>query len=78
MVWVAGAVAPIWYANDNDDGVAARVGEFVPLTISETVVVCLRLPEVPVMVIVEVPAAAVLLAASVITPLANEAVTPAG
>ena len=36
------------------------------------------MPEVPVMVTVEVPAAAVLLAVSVNTLLANEAVTPLG
>jgi hypothetical protein len=78
IVWATGAAAPTWYANDRVAGVAVRVGEFVALTVSETVVMWLRLPDVPVTVTVEVPAAAVLLADSVMTPLANEAVTPAG
>ena len=54
------------------------------LTVSATVVVWLRLPEVPVMVTVEVPVAAVLLAVSVkaLVDVAGfglkEAVTPLG
>ena len=50
----------------------------VPLTVRETVVEWVNKPEVPVMVMVEVPAAAVLLAARVSTLLANVAVTPVG
>ena len=55
-----------------------------PVTVSEMVVLAVRLPEVPVMVTVDVPVAAVLLAVSVSTLEVvddvglNEAVTPLG
>lgn len=56
-----------------------KSGVVAGLMVRATVVVWLRLPDVPVMVTVEVPAATVLLAESVITPLVlNDAVTPAG
>ena len=49
------------------------------VTVRATVVVCVRVPEVPVMVTVELPAAAVLLAESVSTrAVLIDAVTPAG
>lgn len=54
------------------------------MTVNETVVLAVSVPEVPVMVAVDVPAAAVPLAVSVITVLPvvglgeNEAVTPLG
>lgn len=48
------------------------------LTVRLSVVVWLRLPDVPVTVMVEVPVAAVLLAVSVRTDEANDAVTPEG
>jgi hypothetical protein len=50
----------------------------VPLTVRESVVVWVNMPEVPVIVTVEVPAAAVLLAVNVSVVLANAAVTPLG
>jgi hypothetical protein len=60
----AGVGDPIAYLNDSIVGVAVRVEE-VAFTVSATVVVWLRLPEVPVIVTVEVPVAAVKLAVSV-------------
>jgi hypothetical protein len=53
-------------------------GRTAAVTVRLTVAVCDKVPEVPVMVTVEVPAAAVLLAVSVNTLLANDAVTPLG
>ena len=61
-----------------------KFGVAVAFTVNETVVVCVRLPEVPVIVTVTVPVAAVLLAVSVRTLedvagfVANAAVTPEG
>ena len=48
------------------------------VTVRLTVVVWVKLPDVPVIVTVEVPVAAVLLTASVRTDEANDAVTPDG
>jgi len=72
----------------NEEGDRARVKLLVPedtgFTVSETVVVAVKLPEVPVMVTVAVPVAAVLLAVRVrvLVEVAgfvlNAAVTPVG
>ena len=56
-----------------------KSGAAVALTLSVIVVVCVRVPEVPVMVTVEVPAVAVLPAERVNTPAElKEDVTPVG
>jgi len=61
-----------------------KLGEAAALTVSEIVVVAVRLPEVPVMVTVAVPVVAVLLAVSVsvlvlvVGFVLNTAVTPLG
>jgi len=56
-----------------------KLGVAAALTVRLRVVVCVRLPEVPVMVTVDVPVVAVLLAARVMTPEElKEAVTPEG
>ncbi len=61
-----------------------KFGVAAAFTVSETLVVCVRLPDVPVIVTVTVPVAAVLLAVSVKTLevvagfVANAAVTPEG
>ena len=63
------------------DGEAARVkfgAGAAAVTVRLTVAVWLKEPEVPVMVTVEVPVAAVPLAASVKVLPENEAVTPLG
>lgn len=61
------------------DGVNVRVGDAAEFTVSETVVVWLKLPDVPVTVTVEVPVVAVLLADNAIVPAAlNAAETPLG
>jgi hypothetical protein len=79
MLCVAGDAPPIWYVNDTADGIVARVAAVAGVTVSETVVVWLRDPEIPVTVTVDVPAAAVLPTESVNTPLVlNDAVTPVG
>jgi|SRR5271165_2692006 len=70
---------PRWKVNVREDGFADSVPDVVdPVTVRESVVECVNIPEVPVMFTVEVPAAAELLADSVNTLLANVAVTPVG
>jgi hypothetical protein len=65
--------------NDNAEGVAERVADVGEVTVRATVVVWVRLPEVPVTVTVEVPGVAVLLAESVNTwAVLMDAVTPVG
>ena len=60
-------------------GLTVRLEDAGEVTVRVTVVVCVRAPEVPVMVTVELPAAAVLLAESVSTrAVLIDAVTPAG
>ena len=71
---------------DSDEGEAERVKPCVTLalTVNAIVVVAVRVPEVPVIVTVDEPVVAVLLAVSVSTLLPvvglvpNEAVTPLG
>jgi hypothetical protein len=83
-VTVMVSVPPALRAIERADGEAESLKLPVPVTVRETVVVTLRLPEVPVMVTVEVPAAAALLAANVTTLVAvaglvpNVALTPVG
>ena len=61
------------------DGVTVRVGAAAEFTVSEMVVVWLKLPDVPVIVTVEVPVAAVLLTDSAKVPPAPKAAeTPLG
>lgn len=61
-----------------------KFGVTAALTVNDTVVVCVKLPEIPVIVILTVPVVAVLLAVSVRTLVvvagfvANPAVTPDG
>jgi hypothetical protein len=80
------SVPPASRAMVNADAEGARVKDPVPaaFTVSAMVVVALNVPEVPVMMTVEVPGVAVLLVLRVSTLLpvvglvANEAVTPLG
>ena len=59
-------------------GLTVRLDDTGEVTVRATVVVCVRAPEVPVMVTVELPGAAVLLAESVSTrAVLIDAVTPA-
>src|SRR5258708_6898966 len=55
-----------------------KSGATVAVTVRPTVVVCVKVPEVPVTVTVDVPVVAVLLAVSVMTLPANDGVTPVG
>lgn len=70
--------------SDVGDAETLKAGDVVEFTVSETVVVALRLPEVPVMVTVAAPVVAVLLAVSVkvlvevVGLVLNDAVTPLG
>ena len=69
---------------DVGDALTVKVGAAAAFTVSEMVVVAVRLPEVPVMVTVAVPVVAVLLAVSdsvlveVVGFVPNVAVTPLG
>ena len=71
-------------ATDTVVGLAVRLKSGPPVTVRLTVVVCFKLPDVPVMVTVEVPTAAVALAVrvswlvEVVGFVPNAAVTPLG
>jgi hypothetical protein len=84
MVIVLVPLAPWVTATEVGEAAMVKVGVAGALTVSATVVVAVRLPEVPVIVTVAVPVVAVLLAVSVSTlvPVVgfvpNAAVTPLG
>ena len=84
MVIVLVPLAPWVTVKDAGEAAIVKFGDAVALTVRATVVVAVRLPEVPVMVTVAVPVVAVLLAVSVSTlvPVVglvpNAAVTPLG
>jgi hypothetical protein len=69
---------------DEGDALTLKLGEVVEFTVSETVVVAVKLPDVPVIVTVAVPVVAVLLAVrvsvlvEVVGFVLNVAVTPLG
>jgi hypothetical protein len=75
---------PCEIVTDAGEALTLKFGEAVALTVNETVVVAVKLPEVPVTVTVDVPVVAVLLAVNVSTlvPVVgfvpNAAVTPLG
>jgi hypothetical protein len=58
-------LAPCVTDTDEGDALTLKFGEAVEFTVSETVVVAVKLPDVPVIVTVAVPVVAVLLAVSV-------------
>jgi len=60
-------LAPCVTVSEDADGASVKPVVTLATTVSEIVVLAVRLPEVPLMVTVEVPAAAVLLAAKVTT-----------
>ena len=84
MVIVLVPVLPCVIVTDAGEALTVKFGAVVELTVSDTDVVAVRLPEVPVIVTVDVPVVAVLLAVNVSTlvPVVgfvpNAAVTPLG
>jgi len=84
MVMVLVPLLPCVTVTDAGEALIVKFGAVVEFTVSETLVVAVRLPEVPVIVTVDVPVVAVLLAVNVSTlvPVVgfvpNAAVTPLG
>jgi len=83
-VFAALVVPSTWFANVSDVGVSVTTAPPLCVTVRLTVVVCVKLPDTPVMVTVDVPVAAVALAVRVNKLVEvvgfglNPAVTPLG